>query len=191
MKTGFGRVQAKPACSVAPFALMPDELGDDWQEGRVCEALTAEVNGVGFGSPRGDAMAYGFHDLIACCTHPRPAGRDGHRFGHRVQCQPCRGRIDLHFGTARDRDDCRWYITVILIRPLVAELAVVAPGVRLEILPLHPNMRIDMNRGAIDAIIAPEQFQLHDHPNEFLFEERHVPLVRRGLHACAWRHAPH
>ena len=28
MKTGFGWVQAKPACSMAPFAVTPDELGD-------------------------------------------------------------------------------------------------------------------------------------------------------------------
>ena len=30
MKTGFGWVQAKPACSAAPFAVTPDELGNDW-----------------------------------------------------------------------------------------------------------------------------------------------------------------
>lgn len=28
MKTGFGWIQAKPACSMAPFAVTPDELGD-------------------------------------------------------------------------------------------------------------------------------------------------------------------
>ncbi len=76
MKTGFGWVQAKPACSIAPFAVTPDELGDAWRDGCVCLPLTVEVNGRWFGSPVGDAMAYGFHELIAHAAHSRslPAG---------------------------------------------------------------------------------------------------------------------
>jgi fumarylacetoacetate (FAA) hydrolase len=45
MKTGFGWVQAKPACSMAPFAVTPDELGADWRDGRVCADLMVEWNG--------------------------------------------------------------------------------------------------------------------------------------------------
>jgi fumarylacetoacetate (FAA) hydrolase len=71
MKTGFGWVQAKPACSVAPFAVTPDELGDAWKEGRVCLPLTVTVNGAWFGSPNGSAMAYGFHELIAHAARTR------------------------------------------------------------------------------------------------------------------------
>lgn len=76
MKTGFGWVQAKPACSMAPFAVAPDELGDAWRDGRVCLPLTVEVNGERFGSPNGAAMAHGFHELIAHAAHSRslPAG---------------------------------------------------------------------------------------------------------------------
>lgn len=76
MKTGFGWVQAKPACSVAPFAVTPDALGAAWRNGRVCLPLTVEINGEWFGSPVGDAMAYGFHDLIAHAARTRdlPAG---------------------------------------------------------------------------------------------------------------------
>lgn len=76
MKTGFGWIQAKPACSMAPFAVTPDVLGDGWRDGRVCLPLTVEVNGAWFGNPNGDAMAYGFHDLIAHAAHSRdlPAG---------------------------------------------------------------------------------------------------------------------
>lgn len=76
MKTGFGWVQAKPACSVAPFAVTPDELGDAWHNGRVCLPLTVEVNGEWFGSPQGEAMAFGFHELIAHAAYSRslPAG---------------------------------------------------------------------------------------------------------------------
>lgn len=76
MKTGFGWVQAKPACSLAPFAVTPDELGDAWHDGRVCLPLTVTVNGAWFGSPNGSAMAYGFHELIshAARTRSLPAG---------------------------------------------------------------------------------------------------------------------
>lgn len=76
MKTGFGWVQAKPACSVAPFAVTPDALGDAWRDGRVHLPLTVEVDGKWFGSPNGAAMGYGFHELIAHAARTRslPAG---------------------------------------------------------------------------------------------------------------------
>ena len=76
MKTGFGWVQAKPACSMAPFAVTPDALGDAWRDGRVCLPLRVEVNGVWFGHPDGSAMAVGFHDLISHAARSRdlPAG---------------------------------------------------------------------------------------------------------------------
>ena len=45
MKTGFGWVQAKPACSMAPFAVTPDELGEGWKDGRVCLDLEIDLNG--------------------------------------------------------------------------------------------------------------------------------------------------
>jgi len=72
MKTGFGWIQAKPACSVAPVAVTPDELGDNWRDGRVCLPLQVEVNGTWFGHPAGDAMGFGFHDLIAHAARTRP-----------------------------------------------------------------------------------------------------------------------
>ena len=34
MKTGFGWIQAKPACSMAPVAVTPDELGPAWRDAR-------------------------------------------------------------------------------------------------------------------------------------------------------------
>ena len=76
MKTGFGWVQAKPACSAAPFAVTPDELGTAWADGRVCLPLTVEVDGQWFGHPNGRAMAYGFHELVAhaAATRDLPAG---------------------------------------------------------------------------------------------------------------------
>lgn len=65
MKTGFGWVQAKPACSMAPIAITPDELGDAWSEGRVCLDLEIDWNGKRFGAANGRAMDFGFHELVA------------------------------------------------------------------------------------------------------------------------------
>ena len=65
MKTGFGWIQAKPACSVAPFAITPDELGDQWADSRVHLNLRVEWNGEQFGAAHGGDMSVGFHELVA------------------------------------------------------------------------------------------------------------------------------
>lgn len=65
MKTGFGWIRAKPPCSMACFAVTPDELGDDWREGRVRLDLLVDWNGQRFGAANGAPMAYGFHELVA------------------------------------------------------------------------------------------------------------------------------
>jgi fumarylacetoacetate (FAA) hydrolase len=65
MKTGFGFVQAKPACSMAPYAITPDALGAHWRDGRVCLDLVVEWNGQRFGNANGREMAFGFHELVA------------------------------------------------------------------------------------------------------------------------------
>lgn len=71
MKTGFGWVQAKPACAMAPFAVTPDELGDAWRNGRVCLDLLVDWNGARFGAANGDAMGFGFHELVAHAARTR------------------------------------------------------------------------------------------------------------------------
>ena len=71
MKTGFGWVQAKPACSMAPFAITPDELGDAWKDGRVCLDLAIDWNGKEFGRANGREMAFGFHELVAHAARTR------------------------------------------------------------------------------------------------------------------------
>ena len=65
MKTGFGWIQAKPACSMAPFAVTPDALGDAWRDGRVDLDLEIDWNGRRVGCANGAAMAFGFHELVA------------------------------------------------------------------------------------------------------------------------------
>ena len=71
MKTGFGWVQAKPACSMAPFALTPGELGDQWRNGRVCLDLHIEWNGKPFGRANGEPMQFGLGELIAHAARTR------------------------------------------------------------------------------------------------------------------------
>jgi fumarylacetoacetate (FAA) hydrolase len=76
MKTGFGWVQAKPACSLAPVAVTIDELGAGWHDGRVALPLHAYRGDTLFGSPSGAAMAFSFPELIAHAARTRdlPAG---------------------------------------------------------------------------------------------------------------------
>ncbi len=65
MATGFGYVQAKPPCTMAPFAVTPDELGAGWADGRVALDLDIMVRGAPFGHANGGEMMFGFGGLIA------------------------------------------------------------------------------------------------------------------------------
>lgn len=71
MKTGFGWVRAKPPCTMAPFAITPDELGEEWRDGRVCLDLLVDWNGKRFGAANGEPMGYGFHELVAHAAQTR------------------------------------------------------------------------------------------------------------------------
>jgi fumarylacetoacetate (FAA) hydrolase len=65
MKTGFGWIQAKPACSMAPFAVTPDELGDLWRDARIHATLEVWRNDERFGAVPGTDMQWGFDELVA------------------------------------------------------------------------------------------------------------------------------
>ncbi len=71
MATGFGWIQAKPACSAAPVAVTPDELGDDWADARVHLDLLVDRNGQRFGAANGGAMGFCFGQLIAHAARTR------------------------------------------------------------------------------------------------------------------------
>jgi fumarylacetoacetate (FAA) hydrolase len=71
MKTGFGWVQAKPACSMAPVAVTPDELAPHWRDERVALPLTVHCNGALFGKPNGAAMQFSFGELVAHAARTR------------------------------------------------------------------------------------------------------------------------
>lgn len=76
MKTGFGWVQAKPHCSMAPFAVTPDELGASWRDARVDLPLEVKWNGQLFGRVDGYPMLFSFAELVAHAARTRklPAG---------------------------------------------------------------------------------------------------------------------
>lgn len=71
MRTGFGWVTAKPACSVAPVAVTPDELGSAWDNGRLQGSLLVTLNGERFGDVPTRPMEFGFHELIAHAAKTR------------------------------------------------------------------------------------------------------------------------
>jgi len=71
MKTGFGWIQAKPPCSMAPFAVTPDALGKGWHDGRVQLDLVIDWNGQRFGQVGGGEMAFSFPELIAHAARTR------------------------------------------------------------------------------------------------------------------------
>ena len=70
-RSGFGFLQAKPSTSFAPVALTPDELGEDWRDGRVQLALEVTWNEERFGRPHGGEMHYSFGELIAHAARTR------------------------------------------------------------------------------------------------------------------------
>jgi fumarylacetoacetate (FAA) hydrolase len=70
-KIGFGWVQAKPPCSLAPVAITPDELGAHWRDGRVDLPLIVDWNGKRFGAAQGYDMAWSFPEHVAHAAKTR------------------------------------------------------------------------------------------------------------------------
>ncbi|MGL6550249.1 fumarylacetoacetate hydrolase family protein [Aeromonas hydrophila] len=72
---GFGFFQSKPSSSFSPLAITPDELGDDWRDGKVHLPLETYLNGALFGAPdAGVDMTFNFYELIAHAAKTRPLG---------------------------------------------------------------------------------------------------------------------
>jgi fumarylacetoacetate (FAA) hydrolase len=65
VRTGFGWVRAKPACSAAPVVVTPDELGVAWHDYRVQAELQVRRGEELFGRVPADEMEYGFDELVA------------------------------------------------------------------------------------------------------------------------------
>ncbi|HEY4178203.1 MAG TPA: fumarylacetoacetate hydrolase family protein [Kofleriaceae bacterium] len=62
---GFGFFQSKPATAFSPFAVTPDELGDNWKEGRLHMRVRSTYNGEVIGDcDAGPEMHFSFFQLI-------------------------------------------------------------------------------------------------------------------------------
>ncbi len=72
---GFGFLQSKAASAFSPVAVTPDELGDDWRDGKVHRPLTVHLNDRLFGKPdAGRDMIFNFPQLIAHVAKTREIG---------------------------------------------------------------------------------------------------------------------
>jgi fumarylacetoacetate (FAA) hydrolase len=73
LKKGFGFVVSKPPTAFSPFAITPDELGDDFRGGRVHLRLACTYNGASVGDlETGAEMHFSFCDLVAHVASTRP-----------------------------------------------------------------------------------------------------------------------
>ena len=106
MKTGFGWIQAKPACSMAPVAVTLDELGDDWAEGRILATLDVRRSGAQFGSvpSTGDGLRVS-PTHRACGAIAQTVRRHHHWLGHGLYAFISRGGLLLYRGAQGHRDD--------------------------------------------------------------------------------------
>jgi fumarylacetoacetate (FAA) hydrolase len=69
---GFGFVNGKGANALAPVAVTPDELGENWREGRVHHRLTCHVNAQRLGHPQaGEDATFGLFDLVSHAARTR------------------------------------------------------------------------------------------------------------------------
>jgi len=69
---GFGFFHAKPSSAFSPVALTPDELGDDWRDGKLHLPLRVHYNGELFGRANaGVDMTFNFGQLIAHAARTR------------------------------------------------------------------------------------------------------------------------
>ncbi|MCZ2722554.1 fumarylacetoacetate hydrolase family protein [Marinomonas sp. 15G1-11] len=69
---GFGFFQSKPASAFSPVAITPDELTDNWKDGKVHLPLTVHLNDETFGAPdAGVDMTFNFHQLVAHVARSR------------------------------------------------------------------------------------------------------------------------
>jgi fumarylacetoacetate (FAA) hydrolase len=71
VKTGFGWILGKPACSMAPIAVTPDEFGAEWRDHRLHARLEVRRDEESFGNVPADEMGAGFDELIAHAASTR------------------------------------------------------------------------------------------------------------------------
>jgi len=69
---GFGFLQSKGATAFAPVAVTPDELGDNWKDGKVHRDMLVHYNGDAFGkADAGTDMTFNFPTIVAHAAKTR------------------------------------------------------------------------------------------------------------------------
>ncbi len=72
---GFGFFQAKPSSAFSPVCVTPDELGENWKDGKLHLPLLVDYNKQSFGVVEaGDDMTFSFPELVAHAAKTRPLG---------------------------------------------------------------------------------------------------------------------
>jgi len=66
------------------------------------------------------------------------------------------------------------YLITVLFPKLIQILSDLAPNVTVDCVQPSDSMLPELDQGALDLIICPEEHLSPDHPSELLFEERHV-----------------
>ncbi|MCI5045180.1 MAG: fumarylacetoacetate hydrolase family protein [Aquisalinus sp.] len=70
---GFGFFQSKPSSAFSPCAITPEELGENWKEGKLHLPLLVTYNSMPFGKANaGVDMTFSFGQLIAHAARTRP-----------------------------------------------------------------------------------------------------------------------
>lgn len=72
------------------------------------------------------------------------------------------------------------YLIEVLLADVVRELARIAPGIQLQILPSNEISFALFLRGDVDLVIAPDTHTVEDHPRSLLFEETFSCVVWTG-----------
>ena len=69
---GFGFFQSKAASAFSPVCVTPDELGDAWQNTKLCLPISVQINQRPFGKPNaGEDMTFNFAQLVAHAARTR------------------------------------------------------------------------------------------------------------------------
>jgi len=75
LNKGFGFFQSKPSSAFSPVCVTPDELGNDWRDGRLHRPLAVHYQGREFGRANaGVDMTFNFPALVAHAAKTRPLG---------------------------------------------------------------------------------------------------------------------
>ncbi|WP_444892505.1 fumarylacetoacetate hydrolase family protein [Microbulbifer sp. TRSA001] len=70
---GFGFYQSKPSSAFSPVCVTPEQLGENWSEGKLQLPLVSHLNGEKFGEPNaGVDMTFHFGQLVAHAARTRP-----------------------------------------------------------------------------------------------------------------------